>query len=454
MQIAAIRRLLCRAALVLVVFAGPRSIARAQESASQRRSVTSLGDSLKRAQFKQIHIFYVHGMAAAGPGYSESKLLRKSICQQLKDCTSPEGQFDGREYADQHDFILDSPPPNLFYFGEQIWKSRITGPPSEGWNASAPFVDHWKFVREGSAQTIYLDEINWWPLVFAVKCREIIAKDADLVGPSPSFLNKCSHLEPDPKIPGRFVSYPWIEEDDARQLRGLPSRGALANRSAKNAVLDWGFTDAVLAVGSMRSYLLEGIRQLVLKSANVAPDGGRTGMIGPLPNQEFVIVTHSLGSYLIFSALDLPDLPPSQPKPPPAEDWKLRFEKVLAQTSSVYFLANQVRLLELANLDVSPAQNMVKDLESWGRLRRKYQSELAEPTPNDLLPPQIVAWSDPSDLLTWSVPDLSTVLVKNLTVKNATHWFWLIENPSAAHANYVTDHRIITTMLKPSKPPQ
>ncbi|HYL47142.1 MAG TPA: hypothetical protein VEU52_08940 [Candidatus Limnocylindrales bacterium] len=448
MEIAANRRPFIRAALLLAVLACPQAIAWAQEPSVPPQSVTSLGDSLKRAQFKQLHIFYVHGMAADGPGYSESRVLRKSICQRLKDCTSPEGQFSGREYANQQYFALDSPPPNLSYFGDQIWKSRKSGPPSEGWNASAPFVDHWKFVRRGNAPTIYLDEINWWPLVFAVKCREIIAKDTELVGPSPAFLNKCSRLEADPKTPGRFLSYPWIEEDDARRLKDLPPRGALINRSVKNAVLDWGFTDAVLAVGSMRSYLLEGIRQLVLKSVNVAADGGREGVPGPLPNQEFVIVTHSLGSYLIFSALDLS---PAQPEP--AQDWKL-FEKVLAQTSSVYFLANQLRLLELANLDVSPAQNMLKDLESWGRLRRQYQSGLAAPSPNDLLPPQIVAWSDPSDLLSWSVPDLSAVVVRNLIVKNATHWFWLIENPAAAHANYATNHRVITTMLKPTKPPQ
>lgn len=451
MEITPNRRSLTCIALLLAVLACPRAIAWAQESSSPPQSVTSLGDSLKRAQFKQLHIFYVHGMAADGPGFSESEVLRKSICQRLKDCTSPEGQFDGREYADQQDFALDSPPPNLSYLGEQIWKSRKSGTPSEGWNASAPFVDHWEFVRQGNAPTIYLDEINWWPLVFAVKCRQIIAKDAELVGPSSAFLNKCSRFEPDPKVTGRFVSYPWIEEDDARQLKDLPTRGALINRSVKNAVLDWGFTDAVLAVGSMRSYLLEGIRQLVLKSANVAADGGREGIVGPLPSQEFVIVTHSLGSYLIFSALEFP---PSQSEPSAPQDWKLRFEKVLAQTSSVFFLANQLRLLELADLDVSPAQNMLKNLESWGRLRRQYLSGLAAPLPNDLLPPQIVAWSDPSDLLSWNVPDLNVVLVKNIIVKNATHWFWLIENPAAAHANYATNHRVISAMLKPSKPPQ
>jgi hypothetical protein len=77
----------------------------------------------------------------------------------------------------------------------------------EGWNASAPFVDHWEFLRKDTAPTIYLDEINWWPLVFAVKCRQIVAQDAELVGPSDALIKKCSSLKAD-KEPGRFISYP------------------------------------------------------------------------------------------------------------------------------------------------------------------------------------------------------------------------------------------------------
>jgi hypothetical protein len=441
------------AALLAAVFICQLTAARAQDSPARPGSqrVTSLGDSLKRSEFKQLHIFYVHGMAADGPGFSESKVLRNSICKRLKDCTSPEGQFDGREYADQDVFVLDVAPPPLSYLGDPIWRSRKSGGPFEGWNASAPFVDHWKFVRRGGAPTIYLDEINWWPLVISVKCRQIIAKDAALVGPSTTFINKCSALEPDSHASGRFVSYSWIEEDDAPNLKALPLQGALLNRRLKHSVLDWGFTDAVLAVGPMHPILLEGIRQLVLKSVNVGADGARAGVTGPLPNQEFVIVAHSLGSYLIFSALDYR---PGDFSAPATQSWRTRFEQVLGQTSSVYFLANQLRLLELANLDATAGANMINNLESWGRLRRQYLSSVSAAAPGDLNPPEIVAWSDPSDLLSWNVPDLTSVRVKNLTVRNATHWFWLIANPAAAHANYATSHRIIGDMLKPTKPAQ
>jgi len=123
--------------------------------------------------------------------------------------------------------------------------------PSEGWNASAPFVDHWEFLRKGNATTIYLDGINWWPLVFAVQCRQIVAKDSELVGPGEAFIEKCLSLEPD-KADGRFISYPWIEPDDAQRLESMPPKVARINRNAKNAVLDWGFTDVVLAVGRIR----------------------------------------------------------------------------------------------------------------------------------------------------------------------------------------------------------
>jgi hypothetical protein len=444
------------AALLAALFAANLMPAWAQDSTSvpQSRSPTTLGDSMKHPGNKQVHIFYVHGMAADGPGYSESQDLRKSICKLLKDCTWPEGHFAGREYANQHDFALNASPPPLSYLNQPIWTSRKGSTnPSEGWNASAPFVDHWEFLRKDNATTIYLDEINWWPLVFAVKCRQIVAKDAELVGPGKAFIEKCSSLEPD-QADGRFISYPWIEPDNAQHLESMPAKGARINRSAKNAVLDWGFTDAVLAVGPLRPYLLEGIRELVLKSADVAVDGSRGSLTGPLPNQEFFFVSHSLGSYLIFSAMEFDG---SQTDSASSQDWRVRYENVLSQTSTVYFLANQLRLLELANLDVSAGVNMMDHLKKWGQLRHDYLLSLGPATPDDLKPALIVAWSDPSDLLSWTVPDLtdtSNVSVENLIVKNALHWFWLIENPASAHANYATNHRVIEAIIKPKKPSQ
>jgi hypothetical protein len=406
----------------------------------------SLGGSL-RAGNTQLHIFYVHGIGAGGPDDYDSQLLRRSICKHLKDCIKDGGELDGTEYADQGRFSLDAVPPALSYMGTPVWKSESSGH-SEEWNASSPYVDHWKLLRKSGAQTIYVDEINWWPLVFSLKCREIVAKDAGLVGPNKAYIGLCSQRQPDSANPGRFRLYPWINPNEANRLNQERAKGALLNRSLKNNLLDWRFSDALLAVGSMQPWLLEGIRQLVLKSVSHSADGSAGGGAGRLLDQEYVIVSHSLGSYLIFAALDIVD---AQSDTPQMKDWKKRFDEVLSHTSSVYFFANQLRLLELANLN--SGNKMVDDLKRWSQLRYEYLDSQAGLKREGLGPPEIIAWSDPSDLLTWELPQLSvssegrTVTVKNRLVRNAPHWFWLFEGPTSAHDDYAANKKIIAEMF-------
>jgi len=69
--------------------------------------------------------------------------------------------------------------------------------------------------------------------------------------------------------------------------------------------MDWGFSDAVLALGPLRLYVLDGIRQLILKSQGDSRAAGVSDPTRQPVDQEFIIVCHSLGSYLIFSALDI-----------------------------------------------------------------------------------------------------------------------------------------------------
>src|SRR5262249_48886412 len=113
----------------------------------------------------------------------------------------------------------------------------------------------------------------------------------------------------------------------------------------------------------------------------------------------------------------------------------------------VYFFANQLRLLQLASLNQASDKNLVTHLESWGKIRCDYLK--SQPgAPQECEPPRITALNDPSDLLTWTVPSLPNVEVKNVTVKNATHWLGLVENPTPAHSNYARDKKVIQEMLK------
>jgi hypothetical protein len=411
--------------------------------ASQTKPTTSLADSLRRSGGKQLHILYVHGIGSDGPGDYDSWLLRRGICKFLRNCITPAGELDGRrEYADEDEFRLGAPAPTLKYLGQDVWIS------SREWNAAAPFVVHWKLARY-SSPTIYVDEINWWPLIFSLKCRQIIRSDAPLVGPSRDRIKACSTLKPDPSVPGRFISYDWISTEEAPGLLTLPSRGALVNRKLKNGLLDWGFSDAILALGPLRTYLLNGIRQLILKSAAISPEGSRDGLAIPSVNQEYVIVSHSLGSYLIFAALDIG---PATLKTSTVQNSGNAFEEILKRTSLVYFFANQLRFLELASLDGASDKNLVTHLEDWGRLRCEYLT----PSPGSTPPcarPKIIALNDPSDLLTWTVPEqIASVEVQNVMVKNTRHWFWLIASPTKAHDNYAKNKSAVEQMLKLHKP--
>ena len=410
---------------------------------------TSLGDSLHRTDGKQLHIFYLHGIGSDGPGDHDSLALRQGICDFVKDCMVYAGEPDGTEYADQEEFALDAAPPALKYLGQEVWRKDPSGNSSEEWHAAAPFVVHWKLTRYHSAPTIYVDEINWWPLVFSLKCRQIVESDAGLVGPAADRIKLCSTLKRDKSEKDRFISYDWIPTEDAPRLLALAHRGALVNRRLKNGILDWGFTDAVLALGPLRTYLLDGIRQLILKSVNISADGIRGGELIPWDDQEYMIVSHSLGSYLIFAALDIG---PATLKTSTVQNSGNKFEEILKRTSLVYFFANQLRLLELASLNGASDQNLVTHLEDWGRLRCEYLTPSVG-TAQPCARPKIVALNDPSDLLTWTVPEqIASVEVQNVMVKNTRHWFWLIASPMKAHDDYAKNKSAVGQMLKLKKP--
>src|SRR6267142_650749 len=392
-------------ALLLLFFLVDPSLPQSASNNPPLQKSDSLGDSLRDSEGKEIHIFYIHGIGSDGPNDYDSLALRSSICAYLRDCTSlagtPIGEWD---YADQGQFQPDATVPELEY----------------------------------------MDELNWWPLTFPPKCRQIIASDASFVAPSKARIETCSRREPNLAVPQRFKSYDWSTPEEAVRMAHLPAKGARANRALKTGLMDWGFSDAVLALGPLRLYLLDGIRQLILKSQADSRAAGVSDPTRQPVDQEFIIVCHSLGSYLIFSALDINQ---TTTKTTTVQQSGNRFDQVLERTSMVFFFANQLRLLELASLDGPTDRNLATHLESWGRLRCDYLKSKPGAS-QGCRPPRITALNDPSDLLTWTVPNLPGVEVENYAVKNSTRWFWIIENPTKAHNNYARDKRAIREMLQ------
>jgi hypothetical protein len=385
-----------------------------------------------RSTNKEWHIFYIHGIGSDGPEDFDSSLLRSGICQALGDCLKSPGVLDdssGIEYA-EHGRFDPQHVPTLTYLGKPIWENK------RQWQDSAPYVLHWILERRRNKPTIYVDEINWWPLMMALKCRQIVEADGTLIGPNSDYLDLCSGTpkthkntstthEQDLRIAGKIRLYPWIDPEKARTLKAMSDHGASFNRYLKNTLMDWGFSDALLGVGPLQHYLTEAIEELVVRSAHA-----------PQTDMEFAFVTHSLGSYLVFSALS--SLPTEANEAP----WQDQFEQILRQTPRIFFLANQIRLLELANLGVH--WKIEGGLQAWGDLRNNY---LQSGNDIDDGPPQVMAFSSPSDLLTWQVPCLSSVAVTNVTVRTSSDWFGVFENPRSAHGNYARKKRVIKTIL-------
>jgi hypothetical protein len=251
--------------------------------------------------------------------------------------------------------------------------------------------------------------------------------------------------------------------------------------------MDWGFADAVLALGPTQQILFAGIRELLVQSLQA--DGvdlttAKPGDTGP----EYFFITHSLGSYLALATLDSQwmghqnDVLPTFSLSP---EQKTAADYFSAHTAGFFFLANQIELLELAHVGPadptdnkpcpvepadasdSPDASTTADAPStpapsaaapsgtaapssishWQCQRQVY---LHQRSPASSALPQIVAWSDPNDLLSWNVPDIDGVRVKNVSVHNAAFKIpSLLVSPTAAHANYAQNKKILRAIFQP-----
>jgi len=418
----------------------------------------SIGDAVKiedRIDHSQpIYLIYIHGISQVGPGDSLS--LRKGICKYLGECNLT---YVGRVYADGP-FAIDQHPPKIAYMQVPVWKTR------EEWSASAPFIDRYKIVGRNHVPII-LDEYNWWPLAYPLKCKWLVTKDASLTGPVKNWIDTCALTggnQPDAKHPGRYQAYSWIEPPEAGELKHMHRRAALANRGLKNGLMDWGIGDAVMALGPMQEILTAGIRQLLRNT--VADAGVDLQTMKPTdPGPDFFVITHSLGSFLALAAIDSDWQGPQNSELTnfrmSPED-KLVVDYFSAHATGFYFLANQLRLLELAGLsaptqvpDESPASSESTRTKSaaiahWAEERETFLQHHSSTVPT----PQIIAWSDPNDLLSWDVPDIDGVTVVNIHVRNSGFKIApFLASPTSAHANYAKNQKVLSRILKPNPTP-
>jgi len=362
----------------------------------------SLGDVI-RAATAPVHVSFVHGMRAEGPGASaafRSGLLRR---------------FRGSGSGDPVRRFLDlGERPDAAIGGRRIW---ATDP---DWAASRPFVDRYTLRLAGGA-VVVVDEVNWWPLLFPIKCRFIVLPEHDLSGDDEEHLRLCAGHAP---APNRALYHPWLTDEELRRALDTPSRsggGASANAMLKREILNWGLADAVIALGPMRQYLHRAMQD----AFEIAVEGQVAGRA-----QDHILIAESLGSFVVLDALNS--------HAPAVGDY-------LERTRDIYFFANQFALLELARIADAPnasrrapgPQSPLGQLEALG--------EVSAAAPRHR---QIIALSDPSDLLTYRVPEIRGTIVVNVYIRNARRIFGLA-NPMRAHTGHADNPTVWDVLLAP-----
>ena len=380
---------------------------------------TSLGYLIENAR-KPVHIVYVHGMRADGQGASDSfrAALRRYVPGVCAGGTPP---------ATLAPHPLPLPAPSTFptYLGQPIWRSP------EEWQASTPFVLRFEYPREG-APPIIVDEVNWWPLLFPAKCRLIVHPEIDLSGIDRAHIKLCAC--------DRKPYYPWLtaaKRDAALAHKPTSGGGARVNAYLKQQIMNWGLADAVLALGPLRAYSRQAL--------DLAFDYASRGDTRDFTDQEFVVISESLGSFVVLDAFNnlFEDSSAAQ--------------RVGERAADLYFFANQFALLELARIDAVAAAHLAPSTSPVHLLRRWALSRPGAEAARR--PKQVIAFSDPSDLLTYPVPKMKDTggqdlaLVVNVYDRNEWSWLRLFANPTTAHTAHARNEGVLRLMFS-QDPPQ
>jgi hypothetical protein len=376
----------------------------------------SLGDLLGVPGSRAIHIIYVHGMAATGSNNSQK--FREALTNHLMSTKQLRGAAPATPETRQ--LLKAERWPRDAKLNEiAIWNSE------EEWNASKPFVDRYTFHRVDQSDVV-VDDVNWWPLLFALKCRFILTSDADLAGTDPKLLEFCASKD--------SPYYPWLSE---QQLQGLlnskptAGRGAWLNTAIKRNIMNWGLSDAAMAMGPMRAYFRKSMNE-AFEYATQLTDQTST-------NQEFVVISASLGSFLVLDAMFNDGAPTDAAS------------NVTTHNSLLYFFANQFALLDLARIEGIPSS---PELAQFEAIKAAAQVNLLEAWAGAkqigleaTRPKQIIAYSDPSDILSYRVPKIKGAVVVNLYDRNEIDWFWLLANPTKAHAGHAQNPAVLKSMF-------
>lgn len=208
-----------------------------------------------------------------------------------------------------------------------------------------------------------------------------------------------------------------------------PKRAWL-NGYVKDRLLNDCLSDAVIYEGASRNAIRDAMVESVSRIIESNPNGDHT----------LAVVAESLGSKILFDALSSM-LESRQPRT------QALGRQAARRLGLLYMAGNQLPILGLAEQDIerrpdnrsAPAPD---SLQRFLELRRRQAAPLTESVGRLA----VVAFTDPNDLLSYrllparyAAPDMrvADVAVADVLVSNARSWLGLIEDPVAAHLDYL-----------------
>jgi len=253
------------------------------------------------------------------------------------------------------------------------------------------------------------------------------------------------------------------------------------NKVIKENTLDLSLSDAVLYVGTYGAKIERGMAEvlcrLTSKQTYDATQICDWNSADPRQlNSRFIFMTHSIGSRIVYDTLlDLSGTASRGGASAFSHAYRATAhpatDRIVENTKAIYMFANQLPLLGLANVPVTLRSDdgpvpvleamVLSDAESTNAKAAasidpsrcganpiacfaNLRTHSAGAQAATIGPLDIVAFSDPNDLLTYGIPpwyvrDVGTLNlhITNVTMQNATHWLGLFEMPTSAHGNYM-----------------
>lgn len=217
--------------------------------------------------------------------------------------------------------------------------------------------------------------------------------------------------------------------DCGKDAQCRPKR-AHFNGLLKDSLLNDCLSDAMIYQGQSHEVMKRNVVATVSKVLEDAEQKAK-GAAGPL-----IVVAESLGSKILFDALS----EMLQPEAPPHT--RELAQRAAHRMAIVFMVGNQLPMLGLAEQQVDPAaaqQTAPDSLQRFLALRR--MQEQGPRKSESLSRLAVVAFTDPNDLLSYRLlpsryagPD---VAVADVLVSNSSTWLGLLEDPFAAHLDYL-----------------